>query len=114
MSRFKTAKAMYGEMGIDVDAALAALAKVSISMHCWQGDDVIGFENSGELTGGIAATGNYPGRARNADELFADIDNVFCIYLRTNSDLCHLQHKLICFYNRDEKCLLRGTNWVFK
>ena len=38
----------------------------------------------------------------------------FCIYLRTNSDLCHLQHKLIRFYNRDEKCLLRGTNWVFK
>ena len=37
-----------------------------------------------------------------------------CIYLRTNSDLCHLQHKLIGFYNRDEKCLLRGTNWVFK
>ena len=39
---------------------------------------------------------------------------VFCIYLRTNSDLCHLQHKLIGFYNRDEKCLFRGTNWVFK
>ena len=39
---------------------------------------------------------------------------VFCIYLRTNSDLCHLQHKLIRFYNRDEKCLLRGTNWAFK
>ena len=39
---------------------------------------------------------------------------VFCIYLRTNSDLCHLQHKLIGFYNRDEKCILRGTNWVFK
>ena len=39
---------------------------------------------------------------------------VFCIYLRTNSDLCHLQHKLIGFYNRDEKCLLRGTNWAFK
>ena len=39
---------------------------------------------------------------------------VFCTYLRTNTDLCHLQHKLIGFYNRDEKCLLRGTNWVFK
>jgi len=40
--------------------------------------------------------------------------NVFCIYLRTNSDLCHLEHKLIGFYNRSEKCLLRGTDWVFK
>ena len=39
---------------------------------------------------------------------------VFCIYLRTNSDLCHLQYKLIGFYNRDEKCLQRGTDWVFK
>ena len=39
---------------------------------------------------------------------------MFCIYLRTNSDLCHLQHKLISFYNRDEKCLQRGTDWVFK
>jgi len=39
---------------------------------------------------------------------------VFCIYLRTNSGLCHLQHKLVCFYSRDEKCLQRGTNWVFK
>ena len=43
-----------------------------------------------------------------------DIQELFCIYLRTNSDLCHLQHKLIGFYNQDEKCLLRGTNWVFK
>ena len=43
-----------------------------------------------------------------------DCIHVFCIYLRTNSDLRHLQHKLIGFYNRDEKCLLRGTNWVFK
>jgi hypothetical protein len=45
--------------------------------------------------------------------LAAGLVNVFCIYLRTNSDLCHLQHKLIGFYNRDEKCLQRGTNWVF-
>jgi len=79
MSRFETAKAMYAEMGVDVDAALAALSKVSVSMHCWQGDDVAGFENSGALSGGIAATGNYPGRARNADELFADIDRALTL-----------------------------------
>ena len=42
------------------------------------------------------------------------LKTMFCIYLRTNGDLCHLQHKLIGFYNRDEKCLLRGTDWVFK
>ena len=45
--------------------------------------------------------------------MFSQCISVFCIYLRTNSELCYLQHKLIGFYNRDEKCLLRGTNWVF-
>ncbi|MDR1745030.1 MAG: L-rhamnose isomerase [Planctomycetota bacterium] len=79
MSRFETAKAMYGEMGVDVDAALAALSTVSISMHCWQGDDVNGFEKEGGASGGIAATGHYPGRARNADELFSDIDRALTL-----------------------------------
>ncbi len=77
MSRFESAKAMYAEYGVDVDAALKALATVKISMHCWQGDDVIGFEGGGALSGGIATTGNYPGRARTPDELFADIDQAF-------------------------------------
>lgn len=77
MSRFETAKAMYAEYGVDVDAALAALATVKISMHCWQGDDVVGFENTGSLSGGIAATGNYPGRARTPEELFADLDAAY-------------------------------------
>ena len=49
----------------------------------------------------------------NNQQLYA-LPTLFCIYLRTNNDLCHLQHKLIGFYNRDEKCLLRGTDWVFK
>ena len=49
----------------------------------------------------------------NIQQLYV-LPTLFCIYLRTNSDLCHLQHKLIGFYNRDEKCLLRCTNWVFK
>ena len=63
----------YAELGIDVEQVLALLQKVEISMHCWQADDVSGFEASGELTGGIQATGNYPGKARNIDELRADI-----------------------------------------
>jgi L-rhamnose isomerase len=69
------AKEQYAEWGVDVDAALARLEKISISLHCWQGDDVSGFENSGELIGGgLAVTGNYPGRARDADELRADLN----------------------------------------
>ena len=50
----------------------------------------------------------------NIQQLYVLLTLYLCVYLRTNSDLCHLQHKLIGFYNRDEKCLLRGTTWVFK
>ena len=63
----------YAELGIDVEKVLEKLQKVEISMHCWQADDVAGFESAGDLTGGIQATGNYPGKARNMEELRADI-----------------------------------------
>jgi L-rhamnose isomerase len=77
-SAYERAKERYAGLGVDVDQAIAQLDKVSISLHCWQGDDVGGFENpGGELSGGIAATGNYPGKARNADELRKDLDVVY-------------------------------------
>ena len=63
----------YAELGIDVEKVMDQLQKVQLSLHCWQADDVTGFESTGELTGGIQATGNYPGKARNIDELRADI-----------------------------------------
>lgn len=72
MGRFEEAVKIYREYGVDVESALARLKDIPISVHCWQGDDVSGFENSAALSGGIQATGNYPGRARNADELLAD------------------------------------------
>ncbi len=79
-SAYGLAKERYAALGVDTEKALAALAKVSISLHSWQGDDVGGFENpGGELTGGIAATGNYPGRARTADELRRDLDVVYSL-----------------------------------
>ena len=72
---FELAKQRYAETGVDVEAAMNQLDTIPVSMHCWQGDDVRGFENpQGALTGGIQATGNYPGRARNAQELRADVD----------------------------------------
>lgn len=74
LERFESAKKLYQQVGVDVDQALRKLAETSISIHCWQGDDVEGFEQSGGLSGGIAATGNYPGKARNAEELMQDID----------------------------------------
>ena len=76
---YKYAKELYQNIGIDIDAALEALSQIKISMHCWQGDDVQGFENVGALSGGIAATGNYPGKANNIDELMEDIDKAFSL-----------------------------------
>ncbi|MCF7973866.1 MAG: L-rhamnose isomerase [Phycisphaerae bacterium] len=73
---FDLAKSQYAELGVDVDQAMKKLATVPVSMHCWQGDDVGGFETAGaELSGGgIQATGNYPGKARTIDELRMDIE----------------------------------------
>ena len=72
---FQQAKESYASLGVDVDWALAQLAQIPISLHCWQGDDVGGFENIGSaLGGGLAVTGNYPGKARTPNELRADLD----------------------------------------
>ena len=75
---YDAAKNIYAEIGVDTDKALKAMEKFVLSVHCWQGDDVIGFENTGEaLGGGIATTGNYPGKARNAQELRDDMTKAF-------------------------------------
>lgn len=76
---YEEAKKLYSSLGIDTDEAIKKLSGISLSMHCWQGDDVGGFESSGELTGGIQATGNYPGKARNMEELMADIDKALSL-----------------------------------
>ena len=75
MSRYSEAKAKYAALGIDTDAAIETLKNVPVAVHCWQGDDVRGFDQKVDsLTGGIQTTGNYPGRARTPEELMADID----------------------------------------
>ncbi len=77
---FERAKTLYAELGVDVESALATLAATPISLHCWQGDDVGGFENPGATLGsGLAVTGNYPGKARSLDELRQDIDKVLSL-----------------------------------
>ena len=71
---FELAAARYAALNVDVNSALEKLQKISLSLHCWQADDVTGFENpDGSLSGGIQVTGNYPGKARNIDELRADV-----------------------------------------
>ena len=73
------AKEKYARLGVDTDKAMEILKTVPVSLHCWQGDDVIGFDNDGGLTGGIQTTGNYIGRARTPDELMADMDKVISL-----------------------------------
>lgn len=76
---FEESKKKFERYGVDVEKALETLKNAPISVHCWQGDDVIGLQNGGALTGGIQATGNYPGRASNFEELKADIDFAFSL-----------------------------------
>ena len=77
---YTTAKQRYADVGVDTDAVMKKLASIPISLHCWQGDDVGGFETNSEgLSGGIAVTGNYPGKARTPDELRADLDKALSL-----------------------------------
>lgn len=76
VERYESAKEMYKKIGVDTDKAIEKLINFPISMHCWQGDDVIGFDGAGALSGGIQTTGNYPGKARTPEELMNDIDKV--------------------------------------
>jgi len=114
---YALAKERYSALGVDTEQALATLENVAISLHCWQGDDVGGFESpGGELGGGLATTGNYLGKARTSDELRRDLDvvysllpgshrlNLHAIYAETGServesalsDASSLHHKRSC------------------
>ncbi len=94
MTNFEYAKERYAKLGVDVEAAIAKIDSIPVSMHCWQGDDVIGFDGTGELDGGIATTGNYPGRARTAQELRADIDKAISLIpgtVKLNLHACYAE-----------------------
>lgn len=71
---YALAKERYAALGVNTDKAIETLEKTPISLHCWQADDVVGFERNVAASGGIMTTGNFPGRARNIDELRQDID----------------------------------------
>ena len=76
---YSDAKKLYAELGVDTDAAIEKLKNVAISMHCWQGDDVNGFDSKEALSGGIQTTGNYPGKATTPEELMADMDKALSL-----------------------------------
>ncbi len=79
MNRYESAKELYANFGIDTEDALTKLSDITVSVHCWQGDDVGGFDSEDALSGGIQTTGNYPGKARSPEELMADIDKAFSL-----------------------------------
>ena len=77
--KYKIAKEEYAKYGVDTDQAIETLKNVPVSLHCWQGDDVTGFDQDGPLTGGIQTTGNYPGRAKTPEQLMQDIEKVMSL-----------------------------------
>lgn len=113
--RFEFAKERYAGFGVDVDQALDVLKKTPISMHCWQGDDVTGFDHEGPLSGGIQATGNYPGKARTPEELMADIDKVFSLVPGKHKLNLHASYAIFQngeFADRDALEPKHFTKWV--
>jgi L-rhamnose isomerase len=112
---YELARERYAALGVDVDAALKALAGKAVSMHCWQGDDVVGFEvNEKGLTGGIMATGNHPGKARTPEELRADAEQAMKLIpgtLRFNLHALYLESGGT-FVDRDQVGLEHFRGWI--
>ncbi len=112
---YQLAKERYAQLGVDTDQALAQLARISISMHCWQGDDVGGFENVGGALGdGLAVTGNYPGKARTPEQLRADFEKAISLIPgshRFNIHACYaeMDGKKV---DRDELSAEQFKNWI--
>jgi L-rhamnose isomerase len=113
---YELAREQYAALGVDTDKALKKLAGVPISMHCWQGDDVGGFENEEGLTGGgIQATGNYPGKARNPAELRADLEKAYSLIPgkhRLNLHSLYGEHKGGKIVDRDKLSSEQFKGWV--
>ena len=113
--RYESAREMFKKIGVDTDKAIEILKKVPVSMHCWQGDDVIGFDHDGPLTGGIQTTGNYPGKARTPEELMADMDKAMSLVPGTkkiNVHACYAIFENGEFADRDKLEPKHFAKWV--
>ncbi len=114
-NRYESAKAMYAAYGVDTDAAIKKLKNIPLSVHCWQGDDVTGFDHDGPLTGGIQTTGNYPGKARTPEELMADMDKVLSLTpgkKKLNLHACYAIFEKGEFVDRDKIEPRHFAKWV--
>ncbi len=112
---YQEVKARYLSLGVDTDKAIEILKNIPVSLHCWQGDDVTGFDHDGPLTGGIQATGNYPGKARNPEELMKDMDKAISLMpgaKKLNIHACYAIFEDGEFVDRDKLEPKHFKKWV--
>ena len=115
MSNYEIAKKLYAQIGVDTDKAIETLKNIPVSLHCWQGDDVTGFDHDGPLTGGIQTTGNYPGKARTPSELMADMEKVMSLCpgkAKLNVHACYAIFEDAQFVDRDKLEPKHFKKWV--
>ncbi len=113
--RYASAKEMYAKTGVDTEKAMEILKELPISLHCWQGDDVIGFDHDGPLTGGIQTTGNYPGKARTPQQLMEDIEKVIALVpgkVKLNLHACYAVFEEGEYVDRDKIEPRHFAKWV--
>lgn len=112
---YSEAKERYAKIGVDTDAAIALMKELPVSLHCWQGDDVIGFDHDGPLTGGIQTTGDYPGKAKTPAELMADMDKAIQLMpgkKKLNIHACYAIFEEGKFVDRDKLEPKHFAKWV--
>lgn len=112
---YELAKARYAQIGVDTDAAIEKLKNIPVSLHCWQGDDVTGFDHDGPLTGGIQTTGNYPGKAKTPEQLMADMDKAMSLCpgkKKLNLHACYAIFEPGEFVDRDKIEPKHFKKWV--
>lgn len=115
MNRYEEAKKKFAAFGVDTDAAMEKLKNASVSVHCWQGDDVIGFDHEGPLTGGIQTTGNYPGKATTPEQLMQDFDKAISLCpgkKKLNLHACYAIFEDGEFVDRDKLEPKHFAKWV--
>lgn len=106
------AKKAYAAYGVDTEAAIVKLKDIPVSIHCWQGDDVVGLDGGGAASGGIQTTGNYPGRARNFEELKADIQKAFSLIPGKKRLNLHASYAVGAIVDRDKYEPKHFAEWV--
>ena len=112
---YELAKARYAQIGVDTDAAIEKLKTIPVSLHCWQGDDVTGFDHDGPLTGGIQTTGNYPGKAKTPKQLMSDMDKAMSLCpgkKKLNLHACYAIFEPGEFVDRDKIEPKHFKKWV--